>query len=326
MLLFFGPPGEAPHADGEAEARSLADFIGYLQEKWGDEDLGIRFPQFIALADSMERAGLLRGAPGSHPPFRNFSVLGLGVTAAQSNGILWLARALGPELIIRSYGAATIAITGISADGEASIGTGLLLDARHLLTNKHVVEEMTLDRELKTSATAAPDTDVEVAEQQSVRVVNFRSHESIDVAVVEIEPISGEATIKTVGGVAFRGPGWEDDTWTFGYPRVPMAIDPPPLVVHKGSVVNPCVRDMLGCKYFLFSATSRPGNSGGPIVAQDGRVLGIVTRTLEIKGDTVDDRLHTPFYAGVPTNQIAKALVDLGYPDLLKVEKWGPVD
>ncbi|MFE3281420.1 trypsin-like peptidase domain-containing protein [Nocardia sp. NPDC059239] len=34
---------------------------------------------------------------------------------------------------------------------------------------------------------------------------------------------------------------------------------------------------MFGPKYFLFSATPLPGNSGGPIVAQDGRVIGIVT-------------------------------------------------
>jgi len=29
-------------------------------------------------------------------------------------------------------------------------------------------------------------------------------------------------------------------------------------------------------KVFLTSAVERPGNSGGPIVAQDGRVIGIV--------------------------------------------------
>ncbi|MFE3003101.1 trypsin-like peptidase domain-containing protein [Nocardia sp. NPDC059246] len=68
-----------------------------------------------------------------------------------------------------------------------------------------------------------------------------------------------------------------DDTWAFGYPRVPSAIDPPPLVVDRGGVANPEVSSMFGPEYFLFSATPRPGNSGGPIVAQDGRVIGIVT-------------------------------------------------
>lgn len=187
-----------------------------------------------------------------------------GATAAQAAGYLWLAPALGPKFIIRSFGAATIAITGINnLTGEPATGTGLLLDPRHILTNKHVVEDMTVDEQLMTSVVAEPLMSGEVMEQHAVRVLNKKSHDKIDVAVVEIEPVDRDELAGVVEGIAFRDPWWADQTWSFGYPRVPLARDPAPLVVHNGEVVNPRVADLFGNGLFLFSATARPGNSGG---------------------------------------------------------------
>ncbi|MEV6102955.1 trypsin-like serine protease [Nocardia sp. NPDC051981] len=80
----------------------------------------------------------------------------------------------------------------------------------------------------------------------------------------------------------------------------------------------------------MFSATARPGNSGGPIVAQDGRVIGIVTQSFETSDDSTAERdedspapiATSPFYADVPTPQIQKALADLGFGALLNIETW----
>ncbi|MGV9823285.1 trypsin-like peptidase domain-containing protein [Nocardia xishanensis] len=147
------------------------------------------------------------------------------------------------------------------------------------------------------------------------------AHEKIDVAVVEIEPVDGGEVAGAAQGIVFRDPCWADETWT--YLRVPLARDPAPLVVHKGEVVSPRVSDLFGHGLSLFSATARPGNSGGPIVAQDGRVLGIVTRSLEVdNGAPGMPAANAPFYAGVPTSEILTALTDMGFATVLNVERW----
>ncbi len=89
------------------------------------------------------------------------------------------------------------------------------------------------------------------------------------------------------------------------------------LIVQRGEVVNPSISGMHGQTLFLYSAIARPGNSGGPIVASDGRVLGLVTQELLDPG-----RPQWPFFAGVPAGEVSRAAQELGFPDLLSIETW----
>ena len=54
-------------------------------------------------------------------------------------------RAFGPSLIIGSYGAVALDITGIDRDGHITNASGLDLDPGHILTNAHVVRDTTVD-------------------------------------------------------------------------------------------------------------------------------------------------------------------------------------
>lgn len=73
----------------------------------------------------------------------------------------------------------------------------------------------------------------------------------------------------------------------------------------------------------LFSAIARPGNSGGPVVAMDGRVVGIVTRSLERDKEEADFMAPMPFFAAVPSKLIAQALTELdGGGTSLPWEDW----
>ena len=81
-------------------------------------------------------------------------------------------------------------------------------------------------------------------------------------------------------GMVFREPNWADEVFVFGYPTVPGTVDEP-ITVQPGRVVNPGATAAAISGYpqrqcVLFSAISRPGNSGGPVVAHDGRVIGLV--------------------------------------------------
>jgi S1-C subfamily serine protease len=102
-------------------------------------------------------------------------------------------------------------------------------------------------------------------------------HDTVDVAVIPVD--AGSPRLKAISGVAFRNPQWSDETYVFGYPPV-STLAGPYLVVQRGEVVNPVVRTREDEGYFLYSSIARPGNSGGPVVAQDGRVVGLVARDL----------------------------------------------
>lgn len=104
-------------------------------------------------------------------------------TRRKRSGFLWLAEAVGPALIIDVYGALTAPITGINKRGDVDIGSGLVLDSTHILTNKHIVEDMTVDDEIP-SPLATPSVLWNQWHQQpeTVRVVHTVPHETSDLS------------------------------------------------------------------------------------------------------------------------------------------------
>lgn len=301
---------------------SLNQFMQYAKAVELVEDPWVIGTQIAAIADELTRAGFLNRMQGSGgPPWGDCFHTGFGgITKAQAGGDLWLARGLGPEFVIKSFMPATVAVVGTTGDGSQTAGTGLLLDDRHVLTNRHVVTDMSVEF-VETSSAAPPTAEVASVATTRLEIADIRSHSAVDspgkeldVAIVEVAGLEGAPGL--TGGMAFRNPEWSDSVWTFGYPPVPMTRERT-LVVHSGGVVNPEVMDYAGNNLMLFSAVARPGNSGGPIVAADGRVVGIVAQELR-----TDKSLESPFYAGVPTHEIQRALVDMGYADLLNVELW----
>ncbi|WP_081701499.1 MULTISPECIES: serine protease [Rhodococcus] len=308
---------------GHITPLTLTDFLQYA-EKAGliDKPWDVAF-QIRALAEQLTVAGLLQRMPGAGPPpfLDAYYAMNQGATKAQASGDLWLSEVLGPEFLIRSFMASTIAVTGTNTDGDPQIGTGLLIDDKHILTNRHVVDGMTVDSALKTSTSAPPDSAGTSVPPIELQVTKTTSHTSsagpdkhIDVAILEVSGLEGKYSLGA--GIAFRDPQWSDSAWTLGYPPVPMTRESA-IVVHRGEVVNPHIVGLTGLDLMLFSAIARPGNSGGPIVAQDGRVVGMVAEELSKK-----DSAEAPFYAGIPVREIVRALTEMGYPDLLNVETW----
>lgn len=70
-------------------------------------------------------------------PMQGQLYISQGVRSAQAAGHLWLSEVLGAELIIESYNAVTFLI---GAGEGKPVGTALVLDRTHMVTNRHVIE------------------------------------------------------------------------------------------------------------------------------------------------------------------------------------------
>lgn len=267
-----------PFTDNAFEAWTASDFANYVLTtdlKPGDASAITR------ILASMERAGLLMSAGwDSRLPLLGQQYISQGSLSAQMSGYLWLSEVVGPDLIIQAYKSVTVQISAVDSPHW---GSGLVLDEGHILTNKHVVRKLEGQR-LEIVCPGWPE---------SSTPHNFRcldDHPDIDVAVIQVDPPS----LKPTPGMVFRDPAWADEVFVLGYPRVAWMVDTG-LILQRGEVVKPIaevpavVQDDAEpwdrperTKMFLYSAIARPGNSGGPIVAHDGRVIGIVHESAQL--------------------------------------------
>jgi S1-C subfamily serine protease len=288
---------------------SVSDFVTFLGRTcW--EDARNWQSQIDRLLRSMSREEFLIEATGRRkrrPVFANKYVAWDGLTRGQRDGNLWMTPFLGAPLLVHALQASVVHLTGYDEHGTARGGSGLVIGPTHILTAKHVVDDMTLDE------TIGGITDQ--AEGTPAQLVDVLRHPNHDLAVVvTAEP---SASLSPPRGLVSRDPTWSDVVYLLGFPPVPTAARAE-LTVQRGEVVNPAVTTYHGAELFLYSAVARPGNSGGPIIGADGRLHGLVTQELVLDADHVPQ----PFYAGLPPRLIHECLADLGLAHLLEAERW----
>ena len=318
------------------EAWSVGNFMAYLPKA------GFLTPNVqsvVLLLSAMERAGLL--APAGWDPrmvgqpwVGQLYISHAGPSPRASQSSLWLAEVLGAELLIPAYNLVSVLIT---AGEGVEVGTGLVLDRTHVVTNRHVVEG------LIGAGNAGYDIEVHPSFKQTGAVPLSRpsrvlTHPSIDVALIEAQLADNEHLI-ALPGMTFRDPKWHDEVCVHGYPYVP-GLTERPITVERGHIKHPetdaaGVDGYLRQKTFLTSAIARPGNSGGPIVAQDGCVVGLVVRSGRLGATSAsapgpppaqqpdskvvrsdsrppdEDPDSPPFYRGIPASLVVQAIEEL---------------
>jgi S1-C subfamily serine protease len=316
------PPTSTDTADGRPQTLpfdpwSVLDFSKYLGA------LGLPSANnaiaLTQLLGSLERAGLLWlvGRDPGLPIMAERYVSPGQISKGQRGGNLWLSAVFGAQLIIPSYNAVTVQLAGHDHDGNPvdNWGTGLVVDHNHIITNKHVVTGLAGTSSGMSIYPSRHDADAERVDCSGIA----HPHPSLDVAVIKFDLPEGKY-IPRLAGMAFRDPDWADDVYVFGYPRVPMTAEMA-ITVQRGQVVTPVATTIPDRqKIFLYSAIARPGNSGGPIVAQDGRVIGLVVEDSAESQSTDAGPAAAPFYRGIPSSEVIRALDDIDFGGIVEMD------
>jgi S1-C subfamily serine protease len=171
----------------------------------------------------------------------------------------------------------------LSLQGATAAGTGMVVTpSGEVLTNNHVIEG---------------ETSITVKVSNRSQTYNARvlgTDPTDDVALLQIEGVSGLPTVKL--GVSSRV--------TIGQPVVAIgnALNlPGPPKVTQGTITatgrSITVRDGLGhaeqlSNLIQTNAALQPGNSGGPLIDADGRVIGMNTAA---SADSVDTASNVGF-------------------------------
>ena len=255
------------------------DFLEYLSESKCLPDKPDRYlHQIRRLLDRMVENDLLVemgvGEGGSFVviPKSYYTLSELSKLRAQ--GVLWLAKSLGGRFVHRHISPIIVHVVGENDEGE---GSGIIFDEHHVLTCRHVVSRIKVARE-------------QMFQGKMVTIEGIFPHGSQDVAVIRVkEPLA------IVPGLGFVAPMVSQKVYRFGYSRVPCSVPSSsgtsPLVMQGGEVTNEAIFVFGGMELFLYSAISRPGDSGGAIVSNDGYVVGMTTELSDSRIQTMGARM-----------------------------------
>ena len=298
---------ELGEADGARRAvaweqATVARFIDHLILRdvfEGRTPSGVRVTQIL---NEMERLGILvkvkTGGLGGDVYLYFGPMLDMkAVTSAKvgrwrrsKEGILWLAPLLGTEFLYDECETGIVHITGSDGNGERRGGTGTVVGTRTVLTARHVVVDMTLDPEQNFQGNRC-------------QVLGRSIARNGDLALVHVD-----VKLERIRGIALRRPIVGERVVVLGYPQIPATIHDPPVTMHSGEVTSGTVTLNDRSTAFLYSATTRPGNSGGPILSGDGYLVGVASR--DLTQCRADEQWFVPHYSAVPADSVAAFLQD----------------
>jgi hypothetical protein len=270
----------------------LFEFFKWMKKNGDDvwpKQLRIR-EQVLRLEQkgALEFAGTSSGGPG----LSNCYYFMLELSKLASKGILWLGSALGAAYVSHLIKKSIALITGTTSAGDHAVGTGTLVVRGTVLTCAQLITDMTIDDHIEIGG-------------ERVRVVEQMSDKNVDVGVLMLERPK-----EPLVDLGFRRAIELEEVIVPGYPTIPRGLAPT-LTVQRGEIVGPVEQTFEGHPLELFSAIARPGNSGGPVVAMDGRIVGLVSGSLERPREGADAVVPLPFFSAIPSDVIQIAFRNL---------------
>ena len=294
--------GKKPADSGSPKPLTVRDFLQYLEVKKPFPKPPNAF-RVARIVEQMVSAGLLmrtaRGTSGI-VGLRDHYVSMVTIEGAPRE-LFQLVPVLGPEYLHRLCAPSLVHIAGTN-DGDPVAGTGLIVDASHILTCRHVVSDMKLDRR-------------QDFQGREYGINAIHRHQEIDVAMLRVDgpPLS------PMRGLLLQAPVVAQTVYTLGYPKLP-GLRGASVTMQEGAVTNESVTSLAGEGLFLYSAISRPGNSGGPVMSADGYVVGL--SIVDATGEYLEADAFSPHYAGIPAQVLATAVEDLGLGVQLPLENY----
>ena len=284
---------------------TVEDFLKYLElsRAFSKTPNAFRVMDFV---QQMVSAGLL-----VHAGHGQSSVLGLkdhylymATELEARRGLFRLVPVLGPEYLYKLCAPSLAHITGTNDDGDVVAGTGFVVHPSYVLTCRHVLSDMKVDNRQTFQG-----------QEYAVNAKYVHKHPKVDVAVIGVDgpPLS------PLKGAIFQSPVVAKTVYTLGYPKLPKLRDAS-VTMQQGAVTNESVTSLEGDSLFLYSAISRPGNSGGPVMSEDGYVVGL--SIVDSTGKYLQNDAVSPHYAGIPAQVVVKSVEDLGLGIQLPFENY----
>ena len=289
---------------GSQKPLTVSDFLKYLEVKKAFPKPPNAF-RVARIVEKMVSAGLLVRASRGNSGIGGLRDRYLSMVMVEDarRKLFLLVPVLGPEYLYRLCAPGLVHITGRN-DGNPVAGTGLVIHASHILTCRHVVSDMKLDRKQVFQET-----------EYAINANSIHRHPEIDVAVLRVD---GPA-LSPMRGLLLQAPVVAQTVYTLGYPKLPGLRDAS-VTMQEGAVTNESVTSLAGERLFLYSAISRPGNSGGPVMSADGYVVGL--SIVDATGEYLEADAFSPHYAGIPAQVLATAVEELGLGVQLPIENY----
>ena len=211
-----------------------------------------------------------------------------------SRGDFLLTKTLGPEFLYQICVPGLVHITGTMDNdtpdnGEVVAGTGIVINPSYVLTCRHVVDDMKLD-------------ECQKFQNHEFSISSIDKHPVADIALLHVN----KPDLVPLRGLKYQQPVVAQTIFTLGYPKLP-GFKNETVVIQQGAVTNENVTTLSDEHLFLFSAISRPGNSGGPVMSEDGYLVGL--GNLDARGEYQNTtEVFSPHYCGIPGHIVVDAV------------------
>ena len=275
---------------------NLTDFLNHLKtERKFDKSPSAH--RVHHLLERMVEHGLLTRVIESRfgsVPFLYSCYQPTDLSLQRRRGEFRLCSTLGPEFLFLLMKQVVVHIVGKNKKGDCQSGTGLVLDKNHVLTCRHVVCDMTPN-----PRQTFQGIDCTIEETKP------HPDSKYDIAIIQVS-----GPLIPLDGILFQSPVVAQTVYSLGYPLVPHSKTEV-LAIHQGAVTCESLDTFSHGKLFMYSAITRPGNSGGPVVSDDGYVVGMSAIQFNMENNKYDDGVFQPHHAGIGARLIVDLVADI---------------